>query len=303
VTNLNEAEQKSRYNSGLLAGVGAYLIWGVIPLYWQLLKPASAPEILAHRVVWSFGLLLVIVYFRNLMVEVKATFFDKQKMLLIFFASILITINWGVFIWAVNNGHIIETSLGYFINPLVSVALGVIVLKEKLRSLQKVAVGLTFIAVSFLTLTLGNPPYIALSLAFSFGFYGLVKKMANVNAIPSLTIETLLLTPFFSVFLFYLDSKNELSFVNQDATHSFWLATAGIVTVIPLLLFGTAVVRIPLVVIGLLQALGPILQFLIGYIAFNEPMSSARWTGFMIVWLAVSVFSYDAIKSYQNNKN
>jgi chloramphenicol-sensitive protein RarD len=237
------------------------------------------------------------------MVEVKATFFDKQKMLLIFFASILITINWGVFIWAVNNGHIIETSLGYFINPLVSVALGVIVLKEKLRSLQKVAVGLTFIAVSFLTLTLGNPPYIALSLAFSFGFYGLVKKMANVNAIPSLTIETLLLTPFFSVFLFYLDSKNELSFVNQDATHSFWLATAGIVTVIPLLLFGTAVVRIPLVVIGLLQALGPILQFLIGYIAFNEPMSSARWTGFMIVWLAVSVFSYDAIKSYQNNKN
>jgi chloramphenicol-sensitive protein RarD len=300
---LNEAEQKSRYNSGLLAGVGAYLIWGVIPLYWQLLKPASAPEILAHRVVWSFGLLLVIVYFRNLMVEVKATFFDKQKMLLIFFASILITINWGVFIWAVNNGHIIETSLGYFINPLVSVALGVIVLKEKLRSLQKVAVGLTFIAVSFLTLTLGNPPYIALSLAFSFGFYGLVKKMANVNAIPSLTIETLLLTPFFSVFLFYLDSKNELSFVNQDATHSFWLATAGIATVIPLLLFGTAVVRIPLVVIGLLQALGPILQFLIGYIAFNEPMSSARWTGFMIVWLAVSVFSYDAIKSYQNNKN
>ncbi|MBJ7279152.1 MAG: EamA family transporter RarD [Candidatus Nanopelagicales bacterium] len=303
MTSLNEAEQKSRYNSGLLAGVGAYLIWGVIPLYWQLLKPASAPEILAHRVVWSFGLLLVIVYFRNLMVEVKATFFDKQKMLLIFFASILITINWGVFIWAVNNGHIIETSLGYFINPLVSVALGVIVLKEKLRSLQKVAVGLTFIAVSFLTLTLGNPPYIALSLAFSFGFYGLVKKMANVNAIPSLTIETLLLTPFFSVFLFYLDSKNELSFVNQDATHSFWLATAGIVTVIPLLLFGTAVVRIPLVVIGLLQALGPILQFLIGYIAFNEPMSSARWTGFMIVWLAVSVFSYDAIKSYQNNKN
>lgn len=303
MTSLNEAEQKSRYNSGLLAGVGAYLIWGVIPLYWQLLKPASAPEILAHRVVWSFGLLLVIVYFRNLMVEVKATFFDKQKMLLIFFASILITINWGVFIWAVNNGHIIETSLGYFINPLVSVALGVIVLKEKLRSLQKVAVGLTFFAVSFLTLTLGNPPYIALSLAFSFGFYGLVKKMANVNAIPSLTIETLLLTPFFSVFLFYLDSKNELSFVNQDATHSFWLATAGIVTVIPLLLFGTAVVRIPLVVIGLLQALGPILQFLIGYIAFNEPMSSARWTGFMIVWLAVSVFSYDAIKSYQNNKN
>lgn len=299
---MNQAEQKARYNSGLLAGVGAYLIWGVVPLYWQLLKPASALEILAHRVVWSLGLLLVIVYFRNLMVEVKAALVDKQKMLLLFFASILITINWGVFIWAVNNGHVIETSLGYFINPLVSVALGVIVLKEKLRRLQKVAVGFTFIAVTFLTITLGHPPYIALSLAFSFGFYGLVKKMANVDAIPSLTIETLMLTPFFSVFLFYLNSKNELSFVNHGTTHSFWLATAGIVTVVPLLLFGTAVVRIPLVVLGLLQALGPILQFILGYLVFDEPMNLARWIGFLIVWLAVSVFSYDAIKTYRSNR-
>lgn len=299
---MNQAEQKARYNSGLLAGVGAYLIWGVVPLYWQLLKPASAPEILAHRVVWSLGLLLVIVYFKNLMVEVKAAFADKQKLLLLFFASILITINWGVFIWAVNNGHVIETSLGYFINPLVSVALGVIVLKEKLRSLQKVAVGFTFIAVTFLTITLGHPPYIALSLAFSFGFYGLVKKMANVDAIPSLTIETLMLTPFFSAFLFFLNSRNELSFVNHGSAHSFWLATAGIVTVVPLLLFGTAVVRIPLVVIGLLQALGPILQFTLGYLVFDEPMNLARWIGFLIVWLAVSVFSYDAIKTYRSNK-
>ena len=299
---MNQAEQKARYNSGLLAGVGAYLIWGVIPLYWQLLKPASALEILAHRVVWSLGLLLVIVYFRNLMVEVKAALADKQKMLLLFFASILIPINWGVFIWAVNNGHIIETSLGYFITPLVSVALGVIVLKERLRTLQKVAVGFTFIAVTFLTVTLGHPPYIALSLAFSFGFYGLVKKMANVNAISSLTIETLMLTPFFAAFLFYLNSKNELSFVIHGPSHSFWLATAGIVTVVPLLLFGTAVVRVPLVVLGLLQALGPILQFILGYLVFDEPMNLARWIGFLIVWLAVSVFSYDAIKTYRSNR-
>lgn len=299
---MNQLEEKSRYNSGLLAGIGAYLIWGVVPLYWQLLKPASAMEILAHRVVWSLGLLLVIVYLKKLLPEVKEALKNKQKLLLLFIASILITINWGVFIWAVNNGNIIETSLGYFINPLVSVALGVFVLKEKLRTLQQVAVALTFIAVSFLTLTLGHPPYIALSLAFSFGFYGLVKKVADVDAIPSLTIETLLLTPFFSVFLFYLNSKNELSFVSQGSTHSFWLATAGIVTVVPLLLFGTAIVRIPLVVIGLLQALGPILQFLIGYFAFDEPMSFARWIGFLIVWLAVSVFSYDAVKNYRLSK-
>lgn len=300
---MDQAEQRSRYNSGLLAGAGAYLIWGVVPLYWQFLKPASAPEILAHRVVWSLGLLLVIVYFRNLMNEVKLAFRSKEKMILLFLASVLVSINWGTFIWAVNNGHIIETSLGYFITPLVSVALGVIVLKEKLSRLQKVAVFLTFIAVTFITLTLGSFPYVAFSLAFSFGFYSLVKKMANVNAIASLTLETMMLTPFFSAFLFYLNSKNELSFVNHGMSHSIWLSTAGIVTVIPLLLFGTAVVRVPLVVIGLLQAIGPILQFLIGYLAFDEPMSLARWIGFFIVWLAVSVFSYDAVKTYRRNKN
>jgi len=292
----------SRYNSGLLAGIGAYIIWGFVPLYWQLLKPASAPEILSHRVVWSLGLLLLIVYFRKLTREVKNALFDKRKLGLLALAAIFVTINWGMFIWAVNNGHVIETSLGYFINPLVSVALGVLILKEKLRGLQKIAVALTFVAVTFLTIALGKPPYIALTLAFSFGFYGLVKKLANVDAIPSLTIETLLLTPFFSAFMFYLNSKNDLSFANGDVAHALWLTTAGVVTVIPLLLFGFAVVRIPLVAIGLLQALGPILQFLLGYFAFKEPMTSARWFGFYLVWLAVIVFSYDAIKTSRKNR-
>ena len=300
---MNPAAQKSGYNSGLVAGVGAYVMWGLVPLYWPLLKPASAMEILAHRVVWSLVFLLIIVYFKKLFSDIKSALFDKRIMILLFFASIFITINWGVFIWAVNNGHVIETSLGYFINPLVSVALGVIVLKEKLRALQKVAVSLTFVAVTFLTLTLGHPPYIALSLAFSFGFYGLVKKMANVKAIPSLTLESLMITPFFAIFLYYLASQNELSFVNLGPVHSFWLATAGIVSVIPLMLFSTAVLRIPLVVLGLLQALGPIIQFLLGYFVFNEPMITARWVGFLIVWLAVSVFSYDAVRTYQSNKN
>jgi len=292
----------SRYNSGLLAGIGAYIIWGFVPLYWQLLKPASAPEILSHRVVWSLGLLLLIVYFRKLTREVKNALFDKRKLGLLALAAIFVTINWGMFIWAVNNGHVIETSLGYFINPLVSVALGVLILKEKLRGLQKIAVALTFVAVTFLTIALGKPPYIALTLAFSFGFYGLVKKLANVDAIPSLTIETLLLTPFFSAFMFYLNSKNDLTFANGDVAHALWLTTAGVVTVIPLLLFGFAVVRIPLVAIGLLQALGPILQFLLGYYAFKEPMTSARWFGFYLVWLAVIVFSYDAIKTSRKNR-
>jgi chloramphenicol-sensitive protein RarD len=278
-------------------------MWGLVPLYWPLLKPASAMEILSHRVVWSLVFLLIIVYFKKLFSEIKVALFDKRKMILLFFASIFITINWGVFIWAVNNGHVIETSLGYFINPLVSVALGVIVLKEKLRLLQKVAVGLTFVAVTFLTLTLGHPPYIALSLAFSFGFYGLVKKMANVKAIPSLTLESLMITPFFAVFLYYLSSQNELTFIELGPIHSLWLVTAGIVSVIPLMLFSTAVLRIPLVVLGLLQALGPIIQFLLGYFVFDEPMITARWVGFLIVWLAVSVFSYDAVRTYRSNKN
>lgn len=258
---MNSTDQRSGYNSGLIAGIGAYVMWGLVPLYWPLLKPASAMEILSHRVVWSLVFLLIIVYFKKLFSDIKVALFDKRKMILLFFASIFITINWGVFIWAVNNGHVIETSLGYFINPLVSVALGVIVLKEKLRLLQKLAVGLTFVAVTFLTLTLGHPPYIALSLAFSFGFYGLVKKMANVKAIPSLTLESLMITPFFAVFLYYLSSQNELTFVELGPIHSLWLVTAGIVSVIPLMLFSTAVLRIPLVVLGLLQALGPIIQF------------------------------------------
>jgi chloramphenicol-sensitive protein RarD len=300
---LNSTDQRSGYNSGLIAGVGAYVMWGLVPLYWPLLKPASAMEILSHRVVWSLVFLLIIVYFKKLFSDIKVALFDRRKMILLFFASIFITINWGVFIWAVNNGHVIETSLGYFINPLVSVALGVIVLKEKLRTLQKVAVGLTFVAVTFLTLTLGHPPYIALSLAFSFGFYGLVKKMANVKAIPSLTLESLMITPFFAVFLYYLSSQNELTFVELGPIHSLWLVTAGIVSVIPLMLFSTAVLRIPLVVLGLLQALGPIIQFLLGYFVFDEPMITARWVGFLIVWLAVSVFSYDAVRTYRSNKN
>ena len=300
---MNSTDQRSGYNSGLIAGVGAYVMWGLVPLYWPLLKPASAMEILSHRVVWSLVFLLIIVYFKKLFSDIKVALFDKRKMILLFFASIFITINWGVFIWAVNNGHVIETSLGYFINPLVSVALGVIVLKEKLRLLQKVAVGLTFVAVTFLTLTLGHLPYIALSLAFSFGFYGLVKKMANVKAIPSLTLESLMITPFFAVFLYYLSSQNELTFVELGPIHSLWLVTAGIVSVIPLMLFSTAVLRIPLVVLGLLQALGPIIQFLLGYFVFDEPMITARWVGFLIVWLAVSVFSYDAVRTYRSNKN
>jgi len=300
---LNSTDQRSGYNSGLIAGIGAYVMWGLVPLYWPLLKPASAMEILSHRVVWSLVFLLIIVYFKKMFSDIKVALFDRRKMILLFFASIFITINWGVFIWAVNNGHVIETSLGYFINPLVSVALGVIVLKEKLRTLQKVAVGLTFVAVTFLTLTLGHPPYIALSLAFSFGFYGLVKKMANVKAIPSLTLESLMITPFFAVFLYYLSSQNELTFVELGPIHSLWLVTAGIVSVIPLMLFSTAVLRIPLVVLGLLQALGPIIQFLLGYFVFDEPMITARWVGFLIVWLAVSVFSYDAVRTYRSNKN
>ncbi len=300
---MNPTDQRSGYNSGLIAGIGAYVMWGLVPLYWPLLKPASAMEILSHRVVWSLVFLLIIVYFKKLFSDIKVALFDKRKMILLFFASIFITINWGVFIWAVNNGHVIETSLGYFINPLVSVALGVIVLKEKLRTLQKVAVSLTFVAVTFLTLTLGHPPYIALSLAFSFGFYGLVKKMANVKAIPSLTLESLMITPFFVVFLSYLSSQNELTFIELGPIHSFWLITAGMVSVIPLMLFSTAVLRIPLVVLGLLQALGPIIQFLLGYFVFDEPMITARWVGFLIVWLAVSVFSYDAVRTYRSNKN
>ena len=221
---------------------------------------------------------------------------SRRRMLLLLAAACLVSVNWGTYIWAVNNGHVVESSLGYFINPLVSVALGVLVLRETLRPLQWLAFGIASTAVVVLTVGFGRLPWIALVLAFSFGMYGLVKKLAGVDAVPSLTVETSYLTPVALAYLGWLQLTGGPAFPHTSAAHTALMVFVGVITALPLLAFGAAAIRIPLSMLGLLQYIAPVLQFLIGVLVFAEPMPPVRWAGFVIVWLALTVFSVDAIR-------
>ncbi|MBK6764521.1 MAG: EamA family transporter RarD [Micrococcales bacterium] len=281
--------------AGLAFGIGAYSLWGLFPLYWPLLAPASAWEILAHRMVWSFAFLLVIGLFARSWRQIGAALASPRTRWLLLAAAGLVSVNWGTYIWAVNEGYVVEASLGYFINPLVSVALGVVVLGETLRRVQWVAVGIACVAVAGLTLSYGRPPWIALILAFSFGLYGLARKQAGVQPIPALTVETGFQVPFALVYLGVLATSGQLVF-GDDPANSVMLMTAGIATTIPLLLFGAAAIRLPLVVLGLLQYLAPVIQFLIGVTYFGEDMPTSRWAGFALVWLALVVFTVDVVR-------
>jgi chloramphenicol-sensitive protein RarD len=291
---LNDNREKETFRTGLYYGLGAYITWGLIPIYWPLLQPASSLEILSHRVVWSLLTLFIIISFLKQWTAVFDVVKIKKTAWILLLASILISINWGVFIWAVSHDRVVDTALGYFMNPLVSVALGLIIFKEKLRKFQWVAVIIAFFAVLYLTFAAGSFPWISLSLAFSFGFYGLVKKVANIPSLTSLTVETTFVAPFFIGFLIWLYSRGELSFVQDGISHALWLASSGLATIIPLLFFGAAVIRLPLSVTGLLQYIAPILQFLVGLFIFNEIVSPAKWIGFVGIWIALSFFSVDA---------
>ncbi|MGA0077996.1 MAG: EamA family transporter RarD [Candidatus Nanopelagicales bacterium] len=291
---MNDNREKETFRTGLYYGLGAYITWGLIPIYWPLLQPASSLEILSHRVVWSLLTLFIIISFLKQWTAVFDVVKIKKTAWILLLASIFISINWGVFIWAVSHDRVVDTALGYFMNPLVSVALGLIIFKEKLRKFQWVAVIIAFFAVLYLTFAAGSFPWISLSLAVSFGFYGLVKKVANVPSLSSLTVETTFVAPFFIGFLIWLYSRGELSFVQDGISHALWLASSGLATIIPLLFFGAAVIRLPLSVTGLLQYIAPILQFLVGLFIFNEIVSPAKWIGFVGIWIALSFFSVDA---------
>ena len=280
---------------GTLLGVAAYLMWGLFPLYFPLLEPAGAIEILAHRVVWSLVavVLLLLVTGRSL----RSLPRDRRRVLLLVAAAALIAVNWGVYIWGVNNHHVVETSLGYFINPLVSVALGVIVLGERLRRTQWVAVGIAATGVAVLTSVAGRPPWIALVLAFSFGAYGLVKKVVGVGAIEGLVVETSVLTPIALAFLAVVAVQGTGNFTTHGAGHALLLTTLGFVTVIPLLAFAGAARRVPLNRLGLLQYLTPTIQFLLGVFVRHEQVSGGKLAGFLLVWLALVLFTVDTATS------
>lgn len=280
---------------GFLLGAAAYGMWGLFPLYWPLLKPATAVEILAHRVFWSLVVMALLVALLGRTRQLRTVLADRRRLGILVLAAGVIAVNWGAYIWGVNNGHVVETSLGYFINPLVTVLMGVVVLGERLRRLQWVALGIAFVAVLGLTVEYGRPPWVALALAFSFAFYGLAKKKANTGAVESLTVETMVLAPVAAGYIWWLSSQGVSTFGTEGVGHAALLMTTGVVTAIPLICFGAAATRIPMTTIGLLQYLAPTIQFALGVLLFREDMPAMRWGGFILVWVALAIFTYEAI--------
>ena len=280
---------------GFLLGVAAYAMWGMFPLYWPLLQPAGAVEILGHRVLWSCLLMLVLVQVLHRRDQLRAVWADRRVRLLLTLAAAVVSINWTTYIWGVNHGKVVETSLGYFINPLVTVLIGVVVLHERMRPMQWVALGIASSAVVVLTLDYGRPPWIALVLACSFGTYGLCKKTADVGAVESLTYETAVISPFAAAYLLWLATTGGSGFATHGAGHTLLFITTGVITVVPLICFSAAATRVPLVTLGLLQYLAPVLQFVLGVVYFHEDMPPGRWLGFTLVWIALVIFTVEAI--------
>lgn len=281
--------------SGFLLGVAAYTLWGGFPLYWPLLEPAGALEILAHRVLWSLVTVAVLLVVLKRTPQLSAIIRTPRTRRLLATGALVIAVNWTGYIWGVNNGHVVEASLGYFINPLVTVLMGVLVLRERLRPMQWVATAVAGAAVLVLAVDYGRPPWVALVLAFSFGTYGLVKKKADTGAVESLAFETIVLAPFAAVYLGILVATGNSAFGAHGLGHALLFTTAGLITTVPLLCFGAAAIRLPMVTLGLLQYLAPIFQFALGVFLFHEAMPPGRWIGFALVWIALVVFTTEAI--------
>lgn len=281
--------------SGYLCGIAAYLIWGMFPAFFPLLEPAGAVEILAHRMVWTLLFMLLVLAasgrFRDLLSM------RSRNWAMLASASALIAINWGVYIFAVNSGHVLDAALGYFINPLVTVLLGVTFFGERLSHWQLLALALAVIAVLVLTVNYGQLPFIALLLAFSFGGYGAIKKKVTVDPRVSVAAEGVVAAPFACAYLVVLTVTGQQHLVGYGAGHTALLVVSGVVTAVPLLLFSVAAQRIPLVAVGLLQYMTPTIQLLWGLLVKHESMPTERWAGFVLIWAALLVFTVDAVRA------
>ena len=281
---------------GFLLGVAAYGMWGLFPVYWTILEPAGAVEILSHRVCWSLLVMVGLTVGLRRTSQLRGILRSPRLLALLTLASVVIGLNWGGFIWGVNNERVVEVSLGYFITPLVTVLLGVFVLGEQLRPLQWTAIGIAALAVVGLTIDYGRPPWVSLLLAGSFGTYGLMKKKAGVDAVESLTFETLVLVPLATGYLVWLSAEGSSSFTTHGLGHALLLTTTGVVTAVPLICFGAAAIRISMTTIGLLQYLAPTLHFALGVLVFHEEMTPVKWLGFALVWLALVIFTFEALQ-------
>lgn len=288
--------ERSEQRIGVLAGVAAYGIWGVFPLYFHLLAPTSPLEILCHRILWSLVVMVAVLTWRRDGAWIRPLLADRRRILELAVAAVLIATNWFVYVWAVEQDRVVDAALGYFINPLVTVTLGVVVLGERLRRLQWIAVGLGTLAVVVIAVGYGQFPTVALTLAFSFAGYGFLKKRITLTPAQSLTVETAVLAPVAVLAMGYLVATDGTVFATEGWGLSVLLATTGVVTAVPLVLFAASARRIPLTMLGLLQYLTPTLQFLCGAFVFDESMPAERWAGFALVWVALMFMSADALR-------
>lgn len=288
--------KRSEHSLGLLFGVSSYILWGLFPLYWPLLQPASPLEIVSHRAVWTLVFCLIVLALAKQLHSTIAIVKKPKIMAGLFLTTILVSINWLTYIWATNNGHVVEAALGYYINPLIIIAFGVLLLREKMRPLQWLAVGIAAVGVAILTFDYGRLPWVAISLALSWGTYGLVKKKLDLGALNGLAIETLISFIPYVGYLIYLGNQGTGQF-GQSPGLTILLVSAGAVTAIPLLLFNGSTTRLPYSTIGLLQYITPTIQFSIGVWVRHEDMPAARWIGFLVIWLALAALATDLVRS------
>ena len=278
----------------------AYGMWGMFPAFFPLLKPAQPLEILSHRFLWTFVFMGIVLALTRSLKKLKTL--TVKEWLLVTVAAVVISVNWGVYVYAVNNDHVADAALGYFINPLVSVMLGVVVLKESLRRLQIVSVGLAVVAVLIMTLMLGNPPWISLLLAFSFGIYGLVKKQVTLSPQISLMAETMVLAPVGLAYLIWLQTQGSNTFVQDGPGHAVLLMLAGVVTALPLLCFARAAHEMTLTSLGMIQYITPMLQIVWAVFVTHEFIETGRWVGFCIIWVALAIFVFDLAMNARRNR-
>ncbi|MBI3739184.1 MAG: EamA family transporter RarD [Chloroflexi bacterium] len=274
---------------GILYAIGAYLMWGLFPLYWKQLESISALQLIGHRITWSFILLMLVIFVSRQWRDFRAAL-NSKTIRIYLIAAVLISVNWFTYVWAVNSGFVVETSLGYYINPLFSVLLGVIVFRERLRPIQWIPIGLAAVGVIYLTFHYGSLPWIALTLAFTFGLYGLVKKTAPLSSLYGLTLETGLLFLVALAYLIYSEWVGQGAFLHSGPKADLMMVGAGLVTTVPLLLFASAARRVPLTTIGILQYINPTMQFLLGVLVYKEPFTHERLIGFSIVWAGLILF-------------
>jgi chloramphenicol-sensitive protein RarD len=287
---------------GAAYGASAYLLWGLFPLYWPLLEPSDSLEVLAHRVLWSLLFVGLLLAATGRTANLRAVAADRGLVLRLALAAVIVAVNWGAYIYGVTSDQVVETSLGYFINPIVTVLLAVLVLGERLRPAQWTALGLAFLAVLVLSVENGRPPWLALLIAFSFAAYGLIKKTAAVGAVEGLAVETAVLLPVAAGYLGYLVATGASTFGTEGLAHVGLLASSGLVTAVPLLLFASAATRVSLTTLGVLQYLAPTMQFLIGVLVLGEPMSPAKLAGFALVWSALALFTADVVRHHRRQQ-